>query len=321
MNFAGTGVLGFTGNGGQATAATINPASLEFDAAGNLYFAENYNNTIRKINTSGIVSTYAGQGPGIGGGYSGDGAQATNAKMSGPLDAQFDAAGNMYVVEASNNVIRKITPAGIISTVAGNILLGSGSGGDSGPATGAQLNAPTNVAIDAAGNFYIGDGLNETIRKVKTNGIISTYVGTGSWIWNGNGLAGPSTTIWGLEGMDYYNGNLYFAEMSNDVIRKIATPLPSDVSLLQENNDNFKVFPNPNNGVFTLTGTTLKNENSVNVSICDITGRTVFHREFDVSDGKINASLNISDTAPSGIYFLKLSSGSGTEILRFIKNN
>jgi len=115
---AGTGIAGLTGNGGQATAAELyNPQGVLFDAAGNLYIADSDNNVIRKVSTSGIITTIAGTGTA---GYSGNGGQAINAEFTTPRCLAFDAVGNMYVADAFNYVIRKISTSGIITTIAGN---------------------------------------------------------------------------------------------------------------------------------------------------------------------------------------------------------
>jgi sugar lactone lactonase YvrE len=161
---AGNGTSGFSGDGGQATNAEINSSfGITCDAAGNLYTVDSYTR-IRNINTAGIISTIAGIG---GGGYSGDGGQATNAELNSPYSVAFDAAGNLYIADAGNNRIRMINTAGIITTVAGN---GTQSySGDGGAATAAELNIPDGLVCDAAGNLFIADDGNNRIRKVCFN--------------------------------------------------------------------------------------------------------------------------------------------------------
>lgn len=276
--------VGYSGDGGQATAATANGiVSLAFDASGNLYFADDYNNVIRKINTAGIISTMAGRdsaGTGIAGfsgdggqatdaelyipygvacdaagnlfigdmqnarvrkvvistgiistvagngqyGYGGDGGLAVAAKITNVYDLKFDAAGNMYLADYENNRVRKVNTAGIISTICGN---GSyGHSGDGGPATAAELDEPSALAFDAAGNLYIADSYNGSIRMINTNGIISTVAGAGSC---GNfycGDGGPATDAQlnipegvVLDGA----GNLYIADTNNDRVRMVNT--------------------------------------------------------------------------------------------------
>jgi sugar lactone lactonase YvrE len=167
--FAGTGTQGYGGDGGPATSAKLDePAGVAFDSSGNLYIGDIDNNRIRKVNTSGVISTFAGTGTA---GYSGDGNPATSAELYYPWRVAVDAAGDLYIADDYNNVIRKVDSAtGIIRTVAGNGFgagTGSGSyGGDGGPATSAEMWNPQGISIDASGNLYIADTLTDTIREV-----------------------------------------------------------------------------------------------------------------------------------------------------------
>jgi uncharacterized protein YjdB len=173
---AGTGVDGYTGDGGAATVATLNdPRGVIADASGNIYIAEYNNNVIRKISPSGVISTFAGTGSS---GFSGDGGLATAATLYSPWAIALDGAGNMYIAEYNGQRIRKINTSGIISTFAGNGT--NGFSGDGGAATAASLNNPVGIATDAAGNVYISDRDNLRIRAVNTSGIISTVAGNGT---------------------------------------------------------------------------------------------------------------------------------------------
>ena len=167
---AGTGSRGYSGDGGPATAAALaNPSGVALDAAGNLYIADTQNHRVRKVDTLGIISTIAGTGSWD---HSGDGGPATAAALAAPSDVTLDTAGNLYVADLGNDRIRKIDPLGIISTVAG-----SGSwdhSGDGGPATAAALVSPSSVALDAAGNLYVGEGWEGRIRKIDVFGTITT---------------------------------------------------------------------------------------------------------------------------------------------------
>jgi sugar lactone lactonase YvrE len=148
--------------GGPATAAELyNPTGVVFDAIGNLYIADYPNNRIRKVNTSGIISTIAGTGTAA---YSGDGGPATAAELSDPSQIKIDFKGNLYIADARNNRIRMVNTAGIISTIAGNGI--AGFSGDGGQATSSELNLAYGVALDAADNIYIADYNNNRIRKI-----------------------------------------------------------------------------------------------------------------------------------------------------------
>jgi hypothetical protein len=172
---AGNGFTAYYGDGGQATNAKLNyPSAVAVDATGNVFITDNSNNVIRKINSAGVISTYAGMGKA---GFSGDGGQATAAKFSNPQGINFDAAGNLYIADLGNSKVRMINTAGIITTVAGSY---GGYGGDGGQATDAYLNGPNSVSFDASGNMYISDQNNAVIRKVNTLGIISTVAGNNS---------------------------------------------------------------------------------------------------------------------------------------------
>ncbi len=156
------GTAGWSGDGGQATAAELdNPTGVALDASGNLYIADMLNNRIRKVTTAGIISTISGTTTA---GYSGDGGQATAAKLDAPNDVKVDASGNIYIADAGNNRIRKIATTGIISTITG----GGSSLGDGGYATAAELSDPTGIALDASANVYIADYGHARIRKVST---------------------------------------------------------------------------------------------------------------------------------------------------------
>jgi uncharacterized protein (TIGR03437 family) len=165
--FAGNQPTGanYTGDGGPATQALLNdPVALLLDAAGNLYISDSGNNAIRKVNTSGIISTFAGMGP-FANGYAGDGGQATLAELNGPKGMAIDSSGNLYIADSVNCVIRMVDPTGVISTIAGNHSLGAGYSGDGGLATNAQLYFPSGVAA-SGGNIYIADYGNNLIRQL-----------------------------------------------------------------------------------------------------------------------------------------------------------
>ena len=221
---AGTGSPGLgTGDGGPATSGRMfRVYAVAVDSQGNLYIPDTFNNKVRKVNSAGIISTFAGNGNG---GFSGDGSQATTAQLNEPYAVAADASGNVYIVDAHNNRVRKVAANGVITTVAGNGSLGFG--GDGGPATSAPLPFSTSgisggLAVDAAGNLYITDSNNNRIRKVTSGGIISTIAGTGSPGSNGDGGAALSATMDQPIGLALGPaGSLLFADTFNNRFRKL----------------------------------------------------------------------------------------------------
>jgi len=217
---AGGASLGYSGDGGPATNATLHDAAgVAVDAVGNLYIADEENSRIRKVDTNGIITTVAGNGAN---GYSGDGVAATNASLRYPRGVAVDAAGNLFIADNANQRIRKVDTNGIITTLAGNGT--NGYAGDGGAATSAKLQYPYGVAVDAAGNVYIADGLNSRIRKVATNGLISTVVGNGTNGFAGDGGAATNAEMYWTYGVTVdAAGNLFIADSQNNRIRKAAT--------------------------------------------------------------------------------------------------
>ena len=216
---AGTGTYGFSGDGGAATAANLaNPAGVALDASGNLYIADSQNNRIRKVSTSGIITTMAGNGTAT---FSGDSGTATTASLNNPAGVAVDGSGNLYIADQSNHRIRKVSTSGVITTVAGN---GTASfSGDSGTATTASLNNPAGVAVDANGNLYIADQQNQRIREVSTAGIITTIAGNGTASYSGDGAAATAASLNNPAGIAVdASGNLYIADASNHRVRMIS---------------------------------------------------------------------------------------------------
>jgi sugar lactone lactonase YvrE len=221
---AGSGMAGFSGDGGPATAAELfGPYSVAVDALGNLFIADTDNNRIREVTPQGIISTVAGYGSGTYGshGFSGDGGPATAAELNFPYGVAVDALGNLFIADTENSRIREVTPEGVISTVAG----GGYYLGDGGPATAAELNSPMGIAVDALGDLFIGDTFNNRIREVTPQGTISTVAGNGTYGSGGfSGDGGPATAaqLSGPSGVAVDAlGNLFIADSTNNRIRQV----------------------------------------------------------------------------------------------------
>jgi uncharacterized protein (TIGR03437 family) len=212
----------FSGDGGPARAANfLNIGGFRFDAAGNLYIADSGNQRVREVTPNGIVNTIAGNGVA---GFSGDGGPATNAELNNPVEVFPDNQGNLYIVDQGNNRIRKVDASGNISTVAGNGV--PNFGGDGGLATAAEIQKPTDVIADSAGNLYIADSDNQRVREVTSDGIISSIAGTALNPFPlPQQFGGPATDFYLLMpvslAMDS-TGDLYVADNELDEVVKIA---------------------------------------------------------------------------------------------------
>jgi sugar lactone lactonase YvrE len=188
------------------------------DTVGNLYIADTSNNRIRKVDTNGVITTFAGNGMAA---FAGDGGPAVNASLSAPSSVALDTVGNLYIADTSNNRVRKVDPNGVITTLAGNGM--ATFAGDGGLAVNASLSAPSNVALDTVGNLYIADTSNR-IRKVNTNGAITTFAGNGMAAFAGdNGLAVNASLNFPMGIAVDANGSLYIADTANSRIRKVDT--------------------------------------------------------------------------------------------------
>ena len=217
---AGTSNFGFGGDGGLGVTAQLNsPARVAVDGSGNLYIADTRNSRIRKLTAAGIISTVAGNGTY---GFSGDGGLATKAQISFPLGVAVDSAGNVYIADFNNCRVRKVTPQGTISTVAGHYCSGPDPG-DGGQATEAKIDAPNDVAVDAAGNLYVAESGHARIRKVTPAGIISTVAGNGTEGSTGDGGPAVKAQIESPRTVTVDSaGNIYTCRQRRGGIRRIA---------------------------------------------------------------------------------------------------
>jgi len=219
--YAGTGTAGYTGDLGAATAARIaHPEGITVAANGDVYYADPDNNVIRKVTAAtGIITTVAGSG---GNGSSGDGGLAILAKFKNAEGVFVVANGDLYLADTGNHEIRKVTAAtGLVTLVVGSTS--PGYSGDGGAATAARLRLPAAIVVAANGDMYIADTGNDTVRKVTAaTGIITTYAGTGTTGYTGDGGAATSARLSGPQGLVLAaNGDLYIADTGNNVIRRV----------------------------------------------------------------------------------------------------
>ncbi|HKE46612.1 MAG TPA: NHL repeat-containing protein [Rhodanobacteraceae bacterium] len=216
--FAGTGLGGFSGDGGPATSAQLfQPVGVAFDAAGDLYIGDGGNQRIRKVATDGTITTVAGNGTF---GFAGDGGPATEAELRNPAGVAVDGAGNLFIADTQNERIRRVAPDGTIDTIAGNGT--AGFGGDGGPGTAAELSFPLDVGVDAAGDVFVADTLNNRIRKVTPDGTITTVAGNGQGGFSGDGGDPVDAEIASPNGVfSDRSATLYISDTANVRIRKV----------------------------------------------------------------------------------------------------
>ncbi|MCK6685690.1 MAG: hypothetical protein L6R30_25095 [Thermoanaerobaculia bacterium] len=219
---AGAGTSGFSGDGGPASAARLfNPVAVAVTSAGDVYIADRDNHRIRKVAAgSGVISTAAGNGSP---GFSGDGGPATEAALANPSAVVTDISGNLYIADTVNQRIRRVDVAsGVISTVAGTGV--RGFSGDGGPATAATFAVPQGIALDRAGNIFVGDSVNERVRRIDAaTGIITTVAGNGNQEYPGDGGPATAAAVYRPRGL-FVDGStdLYIAAEFSDRVHKVS---------------------------------------------------------------------------------------------------
>jgi trimeric autotransporter adhesin len=300
---AGNGFPGYSGDGGQATAAQLTlPSGVAVDSVGNLFVAEYGNHIIRKIFASGIISTVAGTGIA---GYTGDNIAATNSRLHSPFGVALDNSGNIFIADEDNNRVRKINTLGIITTVAGNGMIGTS--GDGGLATAAKVQHPVDISIDRFGNFYLAEQGQNVVREVDTSGIISSVAGNGNSGYSGDG--GPATAAMIKDALGIVVngfGNLFIADYLNNVIRKV-TFRPEEVNNVNYSQTPICIFPNPAYKNITL----MTRDNIEFVELLNIVGQVVFRNYVN----KNNIQINI-EQLPNSIFFVKVN---GVYVGKFVK--
>jgi len=231
VGFMGNGRYG--GDGALATKASLNsPTSVAFAKDGTLYIADAYNHRVRRVDLDGVITTVAGNGQEA---YSGDNGPATQASLRQPWCVAIAADGSLFILDHSDNRIRKVDPAGIITTVAGIGPLGYG--GDGGPATGARFFRPAGLALSPDGSLFVSDSMNHRVRRIARTGIITTVVGDG-WRetamnkppvgrYAGDGGPALKASLSVPQGLAFApDGTLYIADSENGRIRKVTGVVP-----------------------------------------------------------------------------------------------
>jgi sugar lactone lactonase YvrE len=295
---AGTGVAGYNGDGIPATDAQLNiPEGIAVDDTGNVYVGDGLNYRIRKINTSGVITTVAGTGVL---GFIADNAKADTSAIGGASCLKIDKAGNIFFTD--NKRIRKIANnTGLLVTLAGNGA--TGYTGDGGPATSASIST-SKFTVDSVGNLYLGEITPERIRKVSTVGTITTVAGTGAAGLENDGAPILLARLHTPYGMDFSPaGELHFADKSSARIRKI-TLAWDVVSEVSGANSKIELYPNPAHGVVNVQMNAT--EAMANVTITDVCGVVV--KTMTVPCNVTN-EIDVNVLRP-GVYTLKMTAGS-----------
>jgi len=259
---------GFYGDSGLApNRAMLNgPKGMCFDAKGNLYIADVNNHRVRKVDDSGKIWTFAGNGTPL---YAGDGGKAIYASIDSPVALAADSKGNIYIADYHNCVVRKVDTGGIITTYAG-IYPFWGYSGDGGPATNAAFRGPKGIAVDKFGNLYVSDEYNFRVRMVDTTGTINTYAGIGSYGFSGDGGNALYANLMYATGIctDTFC-NLYICDANNQRVRKVFNPFLSISKVFVPGS--FDVYPNPSGDYINFN----QIASSDRVVVCDLMGKVV----------------------------------------------
>lgn len=312
---AGNGSPGFSGDGGQATAAEVNtPRFITLDAtSANLYIADQGNNRVRKINLStGIISTIAGTGVG---GYGGDGGQATAAQLNQPYGVTFNQSGELLIADQGNSRIRKIDLSGNISTVAGNGT--AGYSGDGGQATAAELNGPSGITVGPAGDLMISDTYGQRVRFVSHwNGVITTIAGNGTAGYTGDGGQATTAEIHFPSGIGCdAAGNLYVAVWGNNAVRKITNSDVNTGFAAVQNENGISIYPNPASNEINIAFVSYKGD--VLLSLYNVMGQEVYNKV--IKDNNV-ATIPVSSLS-NGIYLVKVSMADGQVVTKKVEVN
>ncbi len=331
---AGNGTYGFSGDGGPATSAELGyPWAAGYDAKGNLYILDAFNNRVRMVDTNGNISTVVGSGAvGCGaGGFSGDGGPATKATLNCPLGLDVDAAGDLFISDYYNFVIRRVDgTTHIITTIAGTPGT-PGYSGDGGPATAATIAYADRVSVNAAGNLFISDSGNNIIRRVDAaTGIIETFAGNGKFAFAGDGGPALSASFASPTGVVVTNaGDLYVGDLFNNRVRKVtltpgATLGPATVPFGNQTQGTTSAaqtvtLTDSGDAPLTISGASITGDFTIQTNNCSATlatgaSCTILVTFTPTTTGALNGTLTVTDNAlPSGTQAVTLT-GTGTAV-------
>lgn len=283
--YAGTGRPGFSGDNGPATSAALNyPVGLALDAAGNLYISDFLNRRIRRVSPQGVITTVAGNGQP---GFSGDGGLATQASING-FGVGASPAGELYIADTYNHRVRMVDAQGVISTIAGTGQ--AGFSGDQGPAAQATLNLPYDVDIDSQGNVYVEDYLNIRVRRISPGGMMSTVVGSGALGSGGNGLPGTAAPLNFAFAISVTpSGDLLVGDTSGHRVKRLSN---ATISFVAGNGDQ----PRSPEGV-VATSAYLNGPHGVRF---DVNGELLFADTFNHQIRRLRADGTITTVAGTG---------------------
>jgi hypothetical protein len=312
---AGNGVAGYKDT--TALEASFRyPRGICMDTQGNLYISDSWNHRIRKLDTNGNVTTLAGGGTSVGVQSIGahvDGPD-TSARFWTPCGLEIDASGNLYLADAYNHRIRKITPQGVVTTHAGSGSSGSTNGGyQDGSALTARFNIPTGLGIDAQGDVYVADTYNNCIRYV-TGGSVTTAAGSPTpGYLNGNSPIAlfnhPRTAL-----MDASGNHFYIPDGNNHTIRKLILNLTVGIADLAVSGTVASVYPNPSAATLMIALRDAAHNTAMQVHIQDATGKIVLHQP----DYQLGAAIDIQALS-AGVYVARIVADGQVHWVKFVK--